>query len=52
MAEGLAGIRVLDFASQIAGPYCAKLFVDAGAEVIKIETPQGEPIAAVLVEEI
>lgn len=31
--EGLEGIRVLDFSSQIAGPYCSKLFVDAGAEV-------------------
>jgi crotonobetainyl-CoA:carnitine CoA-transferase CaiB-like acyl-CoA transferase len=42
MQKGLAGIRVLDFSSQIAGPYCSKLFVDGGAEVIKIESPDGD----------
>ena len=42
--QGLAGIRVVDFSVQIAGPYCSKLFVDAGAEVIKIESPQGDSL--------
>jgi crotonobetainyl-CoA:carnitine CoA-transferase CaiB-like acyl-CoA transferase len=42
--QGLAGIRVLDFSSQIAGSYCSKLFVDAGAEVIKIEPPEGDSL--------
>jgi len=42
--QGLAGVRVLEFSTQIAGPYCAKLFVDAGAEVIKVEPSEGDPL--------
>ena len=41
---GLAGIRVVEIAEQIAGPYCGKLFVDAGAEVVKIEPPGGDSL--------
>lgn len=37
----LAGIRVLDFGRYIAGPYCAALLADYGAEVIRIEKPGG-----------
>lgn len=40
----LAGVRVLETATYIAGPYCCTLMAEFGAEVIKIELPGvGEP---------
>ena len=33
----LAGIKVVDFGRYIAGPYCAALLGDLGAEVIRVE---------------
>ncbi len=38
------GLRVLDASDRIAGAYCTKLLVDAGAEVVKLETPEGDPL--------
>lgn len=44
MKQGLSGIRVLDFSTQIAGPYCSKLLADGGAEVIQVERPEGDSL--------
>lgn len=40
-AGALGGIRVLEFASYVSGPYAGMLLSDLGAEVIKIELPEG-----------
>ena len=40
-AGPLAGLRVLELGTLIAGPFCARLLAEFGAEVIKIEAPDG-----------
>jgi crotonobetainyl-CoA:carnitine CoA-transferase CaiB-like acyl-CoA transferase len=39
----LDGIRVLELAQGVAGPYAARLLGDLGAEVVKVEPPSGDP---------
>ena len=39
----LAGLTVVEMGSRVTAPYIAKLFVDAGADVIKVESPSGDP---------
>lgn len=40
----LAGYLVVDLSTGIAGAYCTKLLADGGAEIIKVESPQGDPL--------
>ncbi|MEE2678035.1 MAG: CoA transferase [Myxococcota bacterium] len=40
----LDGLRVIDCSTGLAGPYAGKLWVDAGADVIKVEPPGGDPM--------
>ena len=44
-AKPLAGVRVIEFGTLIAGPFCSRILAEFGAEVIKIEAPgEGDPL--------
>ena len=40
----LSKYRVLELGSTAAGPFCARLLADFGAQVVKIEAVEGDPI--------
>ena len=42
MTRALDGVRVLELASGVAGPYCGRLLAGLGADVIKVEPPGGD----------
>ncbi|QDX79838.1 formyl-CoA transferase [Denitratisoma sp. DHT3] len=44
-AKPMAGVKVIEFGTLIAGPFCSRILAEFGAEVIKIEAPgEGDPL--------
>ena len=40
----IRSLRVVDLSTEIAGPYCTKLLADGGADVVKVEGGDGDPL--------
>src|SRR5438309_224441 len=47
-ARALDGVRVLELAHLLAGPYCSMVLADLGAEVIKVENPRGGDLSRLM----
>src|SRR4051812_30950713 len=48
MPSALEGIRVLELAPTLPGPYCGRLLAELGADVIKVEAPTGDPLRGLM----
>jgi formyl-CoA transferase len=44
MTKPLSGIKVIELGQLIAGPFAGKFFAEFGAEVVKVEPPEGDPL--------
>ena len=43
-SQALKDVKVVEYAHTVAGAYCGKLLADMGADVIKVEAPEGDPL--------
>jgi crotonobetainyl-CoA:carnitine CoA-transferase CaiB-like acyl-CoA transferase len=51
LSDCLSGVRVLDLSQYLPGPFATQLLADFGAEVLKIEPPQGDPMSRFILQD-